>query len=441
MVRFAAIFHAMVLWCATFGQPGGSVSVSVSPLVSGLEWDASNLEQRAFHTMTCTASGGPSGWLKHYQWSGTGIAFSSPSSLVTQAWATSPGKRTASCYVYAYNPSNPEEIVPLGSQSKVAVAIGGPLSYEVSEANEQGEPVVVPEHDQNEPFAPWYIEYFGYTKGVDSTPSGAQDACYGIVRTYAGQPTGTTYTWSITGPGAAMFGTDDPVSTTLFVAATAGSSRGGIKVRVTYVYVDPVDSSITGSAPDDSEETPPPGASGPEPDYYSFTGHRPTRVEKLGQPTVENHTVGGVYPNTAPWAYVDRFKHQLFDQNDEGQPGVWIIERFPGFGPVLAAWNSATGQSLTEQNAGSMGTGWTSRSPVEASNPPWAWGELDNFDQIGLVGVVANAAHPDPTQYPALICTQQYYAATKNPTVGAWGILVQEWVNTMKVNSVSHEKG
>ena len=41
---------------------------------------------------------------------------------------------------------------------------------------------------------------------------------------------------------------------------------------------------------------------------------------------------------------------------------------------------------------------------------------------------------------PALNFKQQYFAATHTTTVGAWGLLVQNWTNTCGTTSVSHEK-
>src|SRR5207253_594505 len=102
-----------------------------------------------------------------------------------------------------------------------------------------------------------------------------------------------------------------------------------IRVHVIYHYTDPNDSSATGSGADDSEETPPPGLSDSNPTWYCFTSHKPTSVVVHSQVTLK-HQAGTEWPDiSGKWTYIDMFFHVLKDQLGDGQPGVWVTERFP----------------------------------------------------------------------------------------------------------------
>jgi hypothetical protein len=246
MRRLLSFLVLLTISAKCMAQPGGEVTVSVSPTVAGLHYSATLQSQEATYDVSCSATGGPPGWLYHYHWSGYGLTFDDPHAPSTTARAFAPGRRAASCYVYAYNPQDPEQVIPIGSQAKLAVAIGGPLLYSVSEASE---PDQTPDHDDNDSRKPWHIQYFDYV--FPNVPPGAQPSRYGKVSIALSQPEGTTFTWSIQGPGTAINGTGTSTSTLLECAPTNGSGRGALKVRVTFNYTDPYEPGVSGSAPDD----------------------------------------------------------------------------------------------------------------------------------------------------------------------------------------------
>lgn len=321
-------------------------------------------------------------------------------------------------------------------------SIGGPLSYGVSGREAMPDMYKeVPAHDDQNVVKPFHIQYFDYAAS-GSKPADAQAEQYGWVLVNPG-PTGTTYEWKISGPATFWPGHGGLSAQNVNVDATAGSTRGEIKVRVTYHFTDPSDPTLTGSADDDSEETPPPGQTEAAPAYYSFTSHRPTRVEKLSGPILESHIEGTfdkAKPDSTPWTWQDKYEHILYDQNGDGQPGVWVTERFPDAQAQLDRWNYDWGQSLGRVDAGTMGIWWTTYNYAVLQNNTMVKGQFDNLDLIGLTGAIGVTDHLDPRAFLALVFEQDYFAATKNTTIGAFGLLVQVWSNSMKANAESHEK-
>ncbi len=261
-------------------------------------------------------------------------------------------------------------------------------------------------------------------------PKTAQLEQCGAVTT-GGQPVGTTYGWTVTGPAATGAG-GTSANNFIQVYATSGSGSGGIKVRTTFTYTDPTDANFSGSAQDDSEETPPPGTTMTNALYYSFTSHQPHSVEKTHKYTfLGGHIIGGVWPWTDPWTFQDSYDHALYDQNGLEQQGVWVTERFPGAADIIKAWATAYSQAgMSFENAGVNGIFWTSREH----------GVFDNVDQVGLDNIRANINAQDPSLYGPMILIQQYFAATKDTIEGDYGILVQTWTNTMTPISETHVK-
>lgn len=321
--------------------------------------------------------------------------------------------------------------------STSVVAIGGPLQYSVTNKVPDESPYArVPEHDDNLPSQPWFLQYFNYSYLDGPAPAGAQPYQYGRVFMVLSQPTGTTFAWRVEGP-ATITPTNIPSSEMVTVWPTGESGVGAIKVRLTYNYTDPADSSLTGIAEDDSEETPPPGTSTVNPSFYSFTSHLPFRVEKTTSAPGICYQ-GGVYPDTIPWSYARYYNHRMYDQNGNGMPGVWMTERFPSAASELSQWNADYGQNIPLQDISQGPTSWMSMIPYPSQLI--IGGDLNNADEIALQGISGNAAHPNPGQYSPLVLTQWYMAATRTTTLGAFGILVQVWRNCMGLTSVSHEK-
>jgi hypothetical protein len=424
---FAVAALSFVIAGPSLGQapppppPQPTTTISCTSRVQGLQYDSTATPNCQAVPFTFTAAVPQGRTVVSIKWyvDGTLLSYGSSSTSFTYK-AIGVGKHTLNIQMFTdYSTYN---------GSLTFAAIGGPLTYFVLGGENSG--VERPEHDDNNINKPWYLEYFGYIAS-GSKPSGAQASQYGGTLIRLGQLDGTTYEWHVDGPALGSGGSTD---TGCSVFPCSGSDRGEIRVRVTYTFEDPEDTTLAGTAEDDSLQTPPPNETAPRTAYYSFTSHQPDYVVALG-PATYKHDPGGIYPNLDLWTWQDVYFHQLLDQNGDGQPGVWIAERFPGSSAAIQAWNAAWGQNLTFENMGNTGVTWTSRLGGIGIEQ----GEIDNGDLIGLADICGNAAHPDPMAYQALVLTQNLYAATRSTTLGDWGLLTRAFTNTMTLTSVSHD--
>jgi hypothetical protein len=283
-------------------------------------------------------------------------------------------------------------------------------------------------HDVNDATKPWLLQYFDYDPS-GSAPSGAQTVQTGAVSANPGQPAGTTYAWTVSGAGKILSGSGT-AEVTVGASGQSGS-QGDIKVRLTYNFTDPSDPTLTGSATDDSEQTPPPGQSSADAAYYSFTAHRPTRLETYGTPAPIDTHQGPDY-----WSYAYAWSHQLFDQLGTGMPDVELTERFPDRDTQLADWNALYNRHITATDAHSTGLSWKSLEVGRHLGPD---GILDNLDEIGLTNI-APVNGDNPALFGALVITHQYFACTLDTILNDWGLLVGNYTDSMSPTAVSHVK-
>jgi hypothetical protein len=158
-----------------------------------------------------------------------------------------------------------------------AFVIGGPIEISAEGRDQQREARIV----KGDAWQPSILEYFDYDLGVGK-PADAQEAnrLKAIVHDkYLGQPSGTSYTWIISGPLAFYGGT--PTGQTARVYANAASARCGAAIMLrfsytlndhTYTVLDSADGFWT------RDDT-------PDPNYRSISCHRPKEVVVKSQIT------------------------------------------------------------------------------------------------------------------------------------------------------------
>jgi len=375
---------------------------STDARVQGLHYDSATSAQKATWSFTCTA-GGNYGPLYYCTWTVDGSNAQTSQTNQPFTYTTSgTGKHVIAC-VLSYG-------VNVVSNDYTIAAIGGPLSLGVT-GKQSG--LTAPAHDLNsgatgeDTSKAWYLQYFGYDRSGGTVPAGYQASQFGTVAA-GGQPSGTTYGWAAETGLTIQTGTTTNLST-IDVYGTAGTAGAGKKVTCTFHYTDPTDSSLTGSADDDSDETPPPGSSTANVNFYRFDVHAPA-------PTVGS-TLSSHATTTPPigYAVVDAYTMTLKDDGSAVMPQVWTVERLTNPGgssgepcPTSASWTTLA-----------VGTNCGTWIDYLACGP--------------LGSAVVPPAGPWFTE------TQKYYGGTNDTTNSSTkGILVGTYYPKLWTNSTSH---
>jgi len=323
------------------------------------------------------------------------------------------------------------------------VAIGGPLDYGVIGAESMEDGAQVPVHDGDLAWKPFHLQYFNYTSsGPFTAPANFQNSQIGTVTTPL-QPNGTTVTLKVTGNTTLPPQSTYNGAVSVLVIPTSGSGSGGIKVRATYSYVDPVDTSLSGSADDDSEETPPPMLLGTYPEYYSFTAHMPKDL-RIQTTYNDHHWLDNGKYHAERWDVM-----RLYDQNDEGIPGVWVQERFPTFTTDLSTWQAKVQETGPHPFLfNDDDTYWSSCRSYHHYNLDityTCWGSLDAYDCISFsmapttLWLNPAVTNSDGTpQIDSMILRHQYWAATTSTVSG--GITVAVYLNHLTPVKITREK-
>ncbi len=299
------------------------VTVTVEPKrVMGLRWSTANVRQEATLTVSAEAEGAPGTFVMTYEWSSDGLLFDDPTAQTTTARAITPGKFTVNCGVTARNPAG-GGIVFEGADWETVAAIGGPLQLGVTGAEPGTQPPALQvnvDATAQLQFGPWHVQYFGYDRS-QGVPAKYQRSQMDTVTAYSGQPIGTTYAWTLPAP-LKLYQSVPPTEPSIVVCATAGSGGAQLKPALTYHYTDPTDESLTGSTEDDSDETPPQGASVASPQFYRFVVHKPIDLTD----ELRSHQV---FPQEGYDAIGVRDSYVCTLLSDAGlpMPGVWVVER------------------------------------------------------------------------------------------------------------------
>lgn len=195
-----------------------------------------------------------------------------------------------------------------------------------------------------------YLQYFGFDPSGD-IPDGAQPPQMGTLAPALPQlDPGTAYSWSTIG-NVSIVGSSTNASVT--VGANDQSGYGADGARLTFTYTDPNDTTLSGSAQDDSDQTPPPGETSTDPSFYRFTGHKPSDIVNFSKTNLST-TVG-----PPSWAIADIYRLQVFDQLGLYGAGVWVQERFPDAPPGGYSGVNADGVHWTTDPSGLLLDGAT----------------------------------------------------------------------------------
>ncbi|GIV01215.1 MAG: hypothetical protein KatS3mg015_0045 [Fimbriimonadales bacterium] len=340
------------------------------------------------------------------------------------AYGLFPGIFTVRCTVIVHRPGFPDQSFPL---EQACAAIGGPLSLSVYDS----EPEIsgTPQQDSYENSKPWYLQYFGYDP-AEHPPDGAQRCQKGIVALRHGQPLTVWYEWSITPASKVKVvwfnGSTLEQSTEVRVAGIQGSGYGEVTPRVKYKM------EWNGTVYeywDNSDESPPPGKTSPNPEWYRFTVHEPDDstvlavvrgVEYCGQPYDPQRPD---YDPTPPWCWRDDWQMMLKDNLGEPMPAVWVQERF-----------------TTEPPEGFLTN--CRQDPIFV----WTTGSGAGSPSLGLfvdyLAAAGDGIHffyrvpQDPPRYGPL--THVYWAGTGSCTEG--GIAVGTWTMRIWYDWTLHDK-
>gem|GEM_PF-3869083 len=243
-----------------------------------------------------------------------------------------------------------------------------------------------------------------------------------------GQPPGVEILWQALAGGAVYEPSSPGVDVlVVHILAISGTGKGEIKPRVKFKFI--VDG-VTYLVDDDSEETPPPTATEPKPEYYSFTGHKPTDVTTFQDSFHSQYTgtPGGLY------GYFRKYLHKLTDNNSDPMPGVLVQERFPV--PKI-------GQNLDSHFWYSGLRPGGPNSDIHRVTGVWRKGKFDNnvivddgvgWDYIGIL--VPNSDHPKFPIDDVPDLPHFYYAATISVKLPRFGLLVGTYIDNLWTNMV-----
>jgi hypothetical protein len=317
-----------------------------------------------------------------------------------------------------------------------AYVIGGPIDISAEDRGQQREGRT----DRGTEWQPNILEYFDY-----DLESGRPDAATQLENKlraqispgFSAQPSGTKYTWLLSGP-VAFFGTDpEETSTSCEVYATAGSVRSGASVHLRFTYT----LNIHDYRVDDTADAFHSKSSSPDTTYSSISCHRPLEARVAAQ-------YEGVLDINGPptWAYGDNYLMRLWSGVGDPFAEVWVQERFPNGVPT----HYDDGQPLSSPFIwnGTAGTHWET---VTTATPPAGFptgynysGDFSGgpngipYDKIYFSGWPSQV----PRDYPGpsvLHFTHVYYAATVNALAG-FGIPVGTYVATLWTNKTTHIK-
>ncbi len=351
-------------------------------------------QQEATYTVTATLVDpippGYGNWT--YSWScyqgsgnyGSGT-FDNPAASSTTFRVSGTGLFLPVCNVTGYSLPPVTTGIATGNDSKLCVAIGGPVDVEIQAANE---PTF--QNDYNDSTQSYFLTYYNYSH-ASATPTDAQDTQNATASVFD-QPGGTTVSWSKPGSTYSSTLLTNPNALSIDLAAEGAFQSAPVKAHFHFSGY-----GLTGDADDDSSSTEVNKGGIWLPLVYTVSGHEPNHL--VGDPNNPYRYT----PNNFPPGYQNyasaQVRYKLFDTNGGVMPGVWVQERFSS-NPFNLQTNAQTGYL------------WTTRL---VSAPDQSVGDEDGYFQWDLLARYWNGTAGGTTQH-------EYFAGTKSTTVGAFGI-------------------
>ena len=401
---------------------GATIVVAATPPVGLIYYNANLLNpypgtpgaQDADFACTAVVDGAPEGssivysWVNKYTPPGPGnnnggwLAVEDPgNSQSATAHAYGPGTFTVGCQA-TITPPGGQPWLPIES-SVTVFAIGGPLTPSVAPGS-----VVTLLHDKpdSDPPSSNYLQYFSYDPTAQHNPAGAELPQYGRPDSTPGQPSGTTYAWTLAG-SLSLDPNSTLTSSSILFAASARSGFGADGATCTYTLTI---GGVTYPVADDSAQTPVVKADkvtyALDPPFYKFTAHIPVNATSALQP-------GGLTHNFANGVYSVNGMYNVTVTDNLGQamPFVWVQERFPEGVPLL---------------------NWT----VNTNGVPWVTKANGVFvDSIGTSQTFAwtYATHQN---LPLFSFYHDYWGATNQTVLNAFGIFLKEYTDKIWTDNV-----
>jgi len=386
-----------------FAQPPLTITASKSR-VQGLTYDATSKQQTATWVFTATPpAGNPT--INFWNWKIDGVA--------------QPGTQGNVPFTLTVHGVGHHlvEVMANGSITYdgaiTVAAIGGPLT--VMAKVDASMPATFA-NDQDDPTKPAYAQYFNYSHASPPTSKNAQKTQDAMAMATS-QLAGTTMAWSFGSfrcPELVANPTANLASITL-----QAESAGSATVSCHFTYTDPNDATLTGSADDDTAQTPNPSS--------------PTAmmVNKVNAHEPASSAISSTVPLSASDVGVTVGTGQVFagskssilvkDQLGSQMPGVWVQERFT---------SNPTGLSI-EGNGD--GAGWTTQMPPDKTPPDWAVFPSGVFTWDFFWVLV-------PTTFPGATAVHHYWAATLGVLSTEGGIDVGTYTITFSTTAAGQVK-
>jgi hypothetical protein len=408
---------SIVSWAQTPIQVGGTLTIATKSRVKGLSWDSTNSQQDATFGFSVTLPSGNT----HCSWfldgSSTPIAADNNLSSISIT-IVGAGKHSVTC--------TSNGLAGPYNGTLTFAAIGGPLTLGVIPAS-SGPPTFV--NDQENVAQPFYIQSFGYAHSSPPTNSLVQLTQDGSAAVMLGQPAGTTETWSYGSLYCPQLAASPGTNyTSITLQADSGSSAlvkgnsstGPSTIACQFNYTDPTDSSLSGSAQDDTTSTPQ-SAGSTVMMVDQFDAHQPQSASQSSAvpmtPGEENVTTSSTLGFVGT-----QYSMYLYDQLGQQMPGVWVQERFSSV---------PTGVLSIEVN--SNGTFWITQMPPDTVPAHWNLfpSGVFKWDYLWFTYAI-------PITFQGATADHQYWAGTKSiSSTVAGGIEVGDFTITYSTSGVS----
>ena len=295
-------------------------------------------------------------------------------------------------------------------------AIGGPLSLTAKPAS--GMPTTF-QHDQNDPAKPVYAQYFAYGHASPPASSYAQ-ITQDAMAAAPSQLTGTTMTWSY-GSFRCPELVANPTANLSSITVQAESASSAT-ISCSFSYTDPTDPSLTGTAVDDTTQTPQSPSKPTVMMVNKVTGHEPSSSALCSSNIPVTAADAGVPLGPGQIFVGSKCSVYVYDQLGSQMPGLWVQERYTSV---------PTGVLSIEANG--EGNAWTTGMPPDKTPDDWNLFPSGVFmwDYFWLTAT---------STFPGATAVHHYWGATKGVFAADGGIDVGTYTITYTTTSATQVK-